>query len=78
MQKISFSHQDGYAQEFEKFKDSRLFVRLSEKYKDKPYHQENKLTYLISFWASYLFNAFSLFISFYNYNIIYCIKIIQK
>jgi TRAP-type C4-dicarboxylate transport system permease small subunit len=65
MQKVSIGNADSYKKEFENFTTSNLFIRLQEKFRIKPYHEENRLLRKVVLFSSYLFNLFSIITSFY-------------
>lgn len=65
MQKVSIGADNAYNKEFENFTTSKLFNRLQEKFRIKPYHEENKLLRKVVLCSSYLFNLFSIITSFY-------------
>lgn len=65
MQKVSIANGSTYLQELQKFKDSKLHSRLSDKFRIKPYHEQNKKLRLLALFSSYLFNLSSITISLY-------------
>ena len=65
MQKLSIANSSTYQQELEKFKDSKLHSRLIDKFRIKPYHEQNKKLRLLALFSSYLFNLSSITISLY-------------
>lgn len=65
MKKVSLMSDNSYAQEFDKFTDSKLFSRLSEKYRIRPYYEENAKLRLLAYTSSYLFNILSIALAFY-------------
>ncbi|MCP4440588.1 MAG: hypothetical protein GY810_16705, partial [Aureispira sp.] len=64
MEKVSISGSSEYQQELQLFKDSKLFKRLKEKYRVKPYYEKNKNLRITALTSSYLFNLFSIAIGF--------------
>ena len=65
MQKVSIANGSPYQKELQTFKDSKLFQRLNEKFRIKPYYEQNRILKGAAGWSSYLFNLFSILIGFF-------------
>jgi len=60
MEKLTFSNENIYSQELEKFKVSKLKARLEEKYRIRPFYEQEKLKRNLVLVGSYFLNTFSI------------------
>lgn len=65
MKNVSIANGSQYHEQSKQFKDSKLFNRLQEKYRVKPYYEQNKKLKIGAVVSSYLFNTFSILIGFF-------------
>jgi len=65
MEKTKIFTSSIYEQELEKFNSSRLHLRLTEKYRVKPYHEEHQNTRILALALSYFLNVLSISTAFY-------------
>lgn len=65
MEKVSLPSGSQYQKEFQTFKDSKLYQRLNEKFRIKPYYEQNRHLKISALVSSYLFNFFSILTSFF-------------
>ena len=65
MKKVSIEGSNAYQQEFETFQESKLFKRLNDKFRVKPFYIQYKKLRTATVYTSYLFNLFSVLTSFF-------------
>ena len=65
MEKIKFSTSSVYDEEMKRFTQTRLYNRLQEKFRVKPYWESNFKLKLLSLTSSYILNVLSICTAFY-------------
>ena len=60
MQKINLSNNNPFEERKKAFLQTKLAEKLAEKYKSKPYEEENKSTYEAALYAAYAFQLASI------------------
>ena len=60
MEKLRFPHENIYSKEPDKFKVSKLKARLEEKYRVRPFYEQEKLKRNLVLFGSYFLNVFSI------------------